>query len=333
MPIQKIPLEIIIKIIELIDRIELHKYLYLCKEWYPVVKCIYFRYIYLGRKKIPHLKEKLSTMDNNDQCFQLFPMTRQLYIGDDYDGSSDKVDNKYTSYSTLFTEREFLFLLSRFNNLERLILKNSVHKESYVRILCNCREIKQLPSLKELSLEKDYFHPRHYESPSLIFTTFYQFRDSMSHISIKYSKNLDNESSFMKSLADFKKLEKLEICNYRDPSLTMFDLLQACPRLSHFVYNSDFPVPVNAVQKLTDILQKDQRTTISDFFRNLKIAELSTPKPAAPYADFFANYSRGSLNDVEVNLTDFGMSQWMSTIEAPLILIYAKVYENTTLQD
>lgn len=154
MTVKRLPLEIVQKILEHVDRNDLEMLLYICKSWHHLVKSIYFKQVTLGAKSIQRLKQLLKALSKkNNNIFGQFHMTKRLQIHSDVDHYSDSIFGNYTSFSTRLTEREFLYLLSRFPNLNCLDIRQSTHQVHYMEILCNCRPT-EVPQLEEIITER-----------------------------------------------------------------------------------------------------------------------------------------------------------------------------------
>ncbi|CAO3639210.1 unnamed protein product [Mucor hiemalis] len=330
MVIQKLPLEIIQKVFEYIDLKELYQYLYICKRWHLLIKSTYYRDItWSSKEKIEWLKGKLSTTNEKDDTFHILPMTKQLHIYFDVDYESEYINNEYSSPNTRLTETEFLFLLSLFPNLEHLDIMQSVHRDHYMKILCNCRDRELLPQLEEVVMGNSTDGNENQELCRLEFALCYQFRYSLKHMKITYISSLAGGSSFLDSLPDFKKLTTLEVCNDSDPDLTLFHLLQACPNLSSLAYRSSLSVPTNATQQLENMLYdlKRQKLSISHFLKHLKTVKLSIPTLTTSYIEFFANHSPKSLNKVEFIFTRSDLYSWIETTSMNLALNFCETLQ------
>lgn len=313
MTIQTLPIEVIEKIFGLLNRDELYLCLYLCKKWYALVNPIYFREIRWTEEKISSLKKALSsTANDNIQHFKPFPITRRLTI--------DDIAHKTAS----FTKDEFLFLISRLNNLKYLNLAYSMHKESYMHILCDCRTLKLekivMESQNNFTNRRGIVPPVNrtvtfWYHPLLRFAMYYQFRNSLRYLCISTKGSVEVESSFVNLLAEFTALETLYLNNNSDPNLTLFQVLVACPQLSNLAYRSTLSNATKAAQELATMIQNvnNQGLPVSQFLKSLRKLELTIPTVATAYNDFLANHSPENLVDIEVNFTQFDMEEnWIS---------------------
>lgn len=307
MTIQKLPLELLLRIFQLVNREDLYDCLYICKDWYSLVKSIYFKYMFWDARKIYSLKKALSTTP----YFQPFPMTEMLLIGYDTDVS--------------FTKKEFLFLLSRLSNLKYLNLEHSSNKEAYLKMVRYSPKL----NLEEIVLESDFIaseqeggdakNDDNVVAPLQRFMTQYHFHESLKHLKIRSIGNLADKTSFAHSLEDFTRLKTLEVSNKSDPNLTIFHLLYAQPRLTSLTYSSTTPTKSLAERHLGDIVGE---------LKNLKHIKMQVPEPAMIYTDFFTNHSPGSLNQVDIHFTEFDINKWMSRANRPLFFELCKSLQN-----
>lgn len=324
MTLQELPSEIIQQIVEHLHQSDLGNLLYICKKWHPIVKSIYFELVTWSIERIKWLKKQMAAMSETGkdvQIFQQLHMTKRLLIHFDVDHQGEAAFGFYTSPSTQFTEKEFLYLLTLFPNLKYLDITQSTHREHYLEILCNSAST-VLPPLEEIVTEKEYLEDKDEESRQLRFEACYRFRHSLKCMSVIYIDNLRSGKGFTESLSDFSILETLEIYNDTDPDLTLFHLLEACPSLSTLTYTSTFEPPENAMQQLEGMIQKikDENSSISHFLKNLKKLKLVVPWLTAPYMNFFIKHKPKSLDHVIIQSKQMGMYGWVlsETIDAVL---------------
>lgn len=328
MTVQRLPLEIVEKILEHVDRNDLEMFLFVCKRWHHLVKSLYFEKVYWRTEKIQWLKQYLRSLSKKSNDTQIFE-TKRLQIHYDVDHYSDSIFGNYTSFSTRFTEREFLYLLSRFPNLKCLDIKKSTHQMHYMEILCNCQPMK-LPQLEEIITEIDITNHGDNDPRVLKFEACYQFRQTIKYMITVYTNALVCERGFMKSLVDFKRLSVLEIYNDANPDITLFHLLHACPSLSTLVYDSTFPIPYMAKQQLASMIKnsRDQQLSHSVFLKNLRKLKLSLPTFPTPYADFFRIHTPKSLDNVDIHITHMCMRSWILSETIDVSLDFCKSLQN-----
>lgn len=333
---QRLPLEITETTFRLIDRNELKKLLYVCKEWHPVVKSIYYEKVTWSAKRIQWLKQQLEANkvnSNKTQTFKQLPMTKRLKIVNDVDYKRDVTADLYSCPSTRFTKKEFLYLLTRFPNLKYLDILRSIHRKHYLKTLCACPKNEQLPPVEEIVMGKNFAEDHDEKSRLLKFATCHRFQDSLKRMSIIYTNIPNNgRKSFMEHITDFKSLSTLELYNDTDSNITLFHLFEVCPSLSTLVYTSTFPIPHNAAQQLEDMTRKskDQNLSISQLLKKLKKLKLSLPSLTAPYIDFFTEHKPENLDDVDIRLTKIGMYTWMNEVKMDVALIFFKSLQKLT---
>lgn len=279
---------------------------------------IYFKEVHWRSvTKFRWLKSKLSTMDDNSvSLFKPLSMVKRLNISCDFDFETANTN----SSSTQFTNQQLLYLLSLLPNLNYFNIVNSVHRDHYVKILFNCSERERLsPHIGEIAIENEDTRIRNQDVSMMSFAVYYKYRHSLQTMDINYIEYLANGSKFLETLPEYDRLTTLDICNYSDPKLTLFLLLQACPHLSSLTYSSTFPITVNAAQQLTDMMNKS-RKSISQCHKNLSKVKLSIPALTTPYIDFFSNHSPNSLNSVELNLTKSNLYSWIDSMSLAVVI-------------
>lgn len=328
MTLQELPSEIVQQILEHLYRSDLGNLLYTCKKWHPIVKSIYFEQVTWSIERIKWLKMRLAAMSetgNDMQIFQQLHMTKRLLIHFDVDRQGKTAFGFYTSPSTQFTEKEFLYLLTLFPNLKNLDITQSTHREHYLEILCNSAST-DLPPLEEIVTEKEYLEDEDEASRQLKFEACYRFRHSLKCMTVIYIDNLRSGKSFVESLSDFSRLERLEIYNDTDPDLTLFHLLEACPSLSTLTYTSTFEPPEDAMQQLEGMIQKlkNENSSISHFVKNLKKLKLVIPWLTAPYMNFFIKHKPKSLDHVIIQSKQMGMYGWVMSETIDAVLDFCK---------
>lgn len=357
--VQKLPLEIVQNILEFVDRKELYDLLYICRDWYPLVRNICLRSLtWSGKKRLKSLQRKVQSVEVNGnyiQKLQILPMTRRLciekeYVSDyeeydedyfenffencyyedesDYDNDDDESDKDTVisvDTSTQFSEHQFWNVLLLFPNLQYLDLRHSLHADYYMKLLCSYREPEKLPLLENIDLYPRDRIDANKDFRALCFATQYLFRRSLRSMNVFYN-SFGEGSNFMKSIHDFKCLRRLHTVNVSDPNLTFFHLLQEFPHLSSIGYESKFPVPANAKHQLTTMLQnlEDQNSSMSQFLKNLERIELHYPKPVTPYTNFFADHCPQNLKKIVVNLSEISNNSLDCDREAALILDLCK---------
>lgn len=349
---RKLPLEIIQMILRHVDRKDLQKILFLCKEWHRLVKPIYFEEVrWQTKDKIYYLMRHLAAINDEDdetQPFEPLPMTKRLIIRNEVEYNSDYLEEySYKSPGTRFLVREFLQLLSFFPNLKYLDLSESVHLDYYMQVL-SIDLSKELPLLleeivtkRELATEEEFGdedredEDREYDELDprwLRFVGRYRFRHSLKRMSIYYSNNLKNGKSFMKCLQGFNSLNTLQLINEVNPDITLFHLLEALPFLSSLSYTSNFPIPTDATRQLKSLLQtlEKQKSSTTQLFRNLKKLDLSMPSLTVPYIDFVTKHRPKSLNNVGIQLTEIGMFSWISNVTTDVALDFCKSLASLT---
>lgn len=311
-------------IFALLSRKELYNCLYVCKYWYSLVEPIYFKSIFWNARKITSLKKALLKADYNIQSFKPFPITERLVIGSSTDPISIDENDLDPRHGTMFSKKEFIFLLSRFDNLKCLNIERSLFKQNYLLMLGQCAGLK----LEEIVLESDFLlYEKQIRYPLLNlvndgdlilplsrFTTQYHFRESLKHLRTRSIGCMGDESSFVFSLGLFNKLETLEVSNRADQLLTVFHLLNVCPDLSSVAYSSTIKHGLNEAQSELNTMMEaasEKRVSASQIFKYLKKVKLSVPAPAEVYTDFFENFSPRSLNSVEINFTEFDVDEYM----------------------
>lgn len=306
----------------------------MCKRWHHLVKSIYFEKVYLNGKNIQWLKRYLeasSESSSNTLKFEQLDMTKRLIIHSDIDYSSESNFGYSANLGTQFTEREFLYLLSRFPNLKCLDIRQSMHQAHYMKIFCNYQPI-ELPQLEEVIMESDDNDDYNDFYRVLKLEVFYQFRHSLKYMTAAYTNSIVREKKFMETLVDFKRLTVLEIYNDVNPDITLFHLLQACPALSILVYDSTFSVPDSAEQQLANMIKnlKDRQSSLSVFLTNLKKLKLSLPTFPTPYIDFFKTCTPENLDDIEMYLTDTCMRDWVFIETMNVALDFCKSLQKFT---
>lgn len=336
MIVEKLPLEIIQKILMYVEKKELQNLLYICKKWHHLVKAFYFeRITWRTKEKIQWLKQHLAVINENKNdipVFRKLPMTKRLHIYYDTDHQSIMVNGRYTSPSTQFTEKEFLYLLSLFPDLRFLDVMQSEHRGHYLKILRNAQPAELPPLLEEIVTDGDYLDERDGDPRIQKFATCNQFRQSLKYMTLSYFNDLIHGKSFLELLPEFKNLSTLRIDNYAQPDLTFFELLQACPSLSSLTYTSAFDVPQNTDHQLAHWIQDldSQNSTISYYLCNLKKLNLSMPNLTAPYMEFFTSNCPENLNDLELQLTGTGMYRWVDSVTMNAALDFCKSLQKVT---
>ncbi|CAO3639042.1 unnamed protein product [Mucor hiemalis] len=320
MNVHQLPMEIIQKIFEFIDENERYGLLYVCKRWHSLIRNLSFETVtWTGNKRLERLKKQLSTL--NKQDVQPLLGTRRLCINDELGEN----DDDYAPSSTELTKEEFLFVLSRFPNLLYLDTQFSKHNLHYMQLLCDYGESENMPLIEDIHVDPYRHSGLDQDSRILFFATHYSFRRCLKTM-VCYTNSLNGGGKLLKSLLDFKTLRYLHIVNDSEPDLTLFLLLEGCPNLTRLTYHTTYPVPKNAADQLSSMLQKlkNQRSTMSQFLKNLESVDLWFPELEASYIDFFASHYPKSLNEVRVNLTETGRCFWNCKRKAGLILNLCK---------
>lgn len=336
MIVEKLPLEIIQNILLYVKQEELKNLLYICKKWHQLVKSIYFQQItWRTKEKIQWLKQRLTVMNENNKDLLIFGqlrMAKRLHIQWDTDYQSDITNGRYTSPSTKFTKREFLYLLSLFPNLKYLNVMQSAHRGHYLKILRNCQSTELPQSLEEIVMEGDFLDEEDGDPRIQKFATCYQFRQSLEYMTLPYFDGFVHGKSFLELLPDFKSLNTLELSNSVNPDFTLFQLLQVCPSLSSLKYTSTFDIPQDATKQLSDWTQNllDQNSSISHHLSNLKKLKLTTPNLTAPYVDFFRYHCPKNLSDLELQHTGTGMYGWIDSVAMNVALDFCKSLQKLT---
>lgn len=321
-----------------VDRKDLGNLLYFCKTWYPIVKHIYFETVtWRTKHKIEWLRKQLAAINENDssdlQIFKEFPMTKRLNIHLGANGLSLDRDERYASPGTLFTEREFFYLLSLFPNLKCLDLTNSRHRVDLLKILCYGETDRPLPSLEEIVTEKYNVdaNPVNYDLFALKFGSCHRFRHSIKSMTTVIT-DIAIGNSFIEALSQFESLSTLDIYNDSLPDDTLFHVLQACPSVSNLTYFSCFDIPKKTTQQLKKLIRKlkKQGLTISQYFKNLKILKLAIPWLTAPYIDFLTEHRPQSIDDIDIHFTESSIDGWSKFAPLDVALNLYKSLQNLT---
>lgn len=328
--IERLPLEIIQRIFEYTDQIEADQCLYLFKAWYPLLRSIYFKEMTWSRYGLLMLKEKLSKINETASPLQIMPMTKRLKIHYDvdddeseidvFDDEGNWIDSRWASLSTRLTETEFILLLSHFPNLECLDLKQSTHSIHYTKILVNYQGRKQLPPLEDIKMAN-------VDGPDLCrlnFALSHRFRHSLKAMTITYVEDLDDGSSFLKTLPDFTSLRSLDVVvNDTDPNLTLFHLLRACPSsVASITYECRLrTTPVDPTEELAILRESKEDLSL---LKNLTHIKLTLSTITTAYIDFFANHSPQGLTSIDLSATQTNMYTWIDTISMDVALKFCR---------
>lgn len=334
--IQRLPLEIIQKIFEYLDRRKVHQYFYLSRVWYPVLRSIYFKEIsWETTYGLQQLKKKLSKIDEATGSLQLMPMTKHLRIRYDvdedesetdiFDDEGNYIDSIWTSLSTRLTEREFILLLLHFPNLECLDFEQSVHTFHYKRILIGYQGKGHLPAVKDFNMRIAAGLSGDTVARKLEYALYHRFRHSLKVMTITYVKDLVEGSHFLKVLPDFTHLRSLDFYNDTDPNLTLFHLLRACPNVTSLTYNSPLPTSREATKKLARVLgnSKEELSLLKNL-QKLANFKLILPTITTPYIDFLANHTPQSLTSIELLTTETHLSTWIDSVSIDVAIKFCK---------
>ncbi|GAA5816609.1 hypothetical protein MFLAVUS_010139 [Mucor flavus] len=264
-------------------------------NWYTTAIQLGWEAVTLRDHNIDLVKSHFNNFDHS-QYFKHSHLIKKLSFEDD----------RNNRYSFKFSKPELLLLLRQLPNLNEFDFSTAFFFEDYLECLLhtNMQHITKIETGTNL----------YYIRTDLLFSVYYQFRNSITCIRLLYTMNTidfkSQEINVIDSLTQFKKLTKLKLRNKHDINLTPFQIQDNCPNLEHLEFLSRHPISESAMQHILD----DKRRTNLNFISSLTYLELHLPSLSATYTKYLVDYFPNQLTDLNIKIALQSIFNWIEIV-------------------
>lgn len=304
---QQLPSEICLEIFQVLPRKTAYECMFVCKPWYLPAKQAFHSELSLSIKNL--LLVYMTILEEETSNFTVGHWINKLTLHHER-----PVRRTHQNIFTRFEPNEFLKLLSLLPNLTTIDLQLSANSDYYMNILRDADNA-TLPHIKEIlpgtgsySLSQNFFQ------------TFYNFRQTLTHLHIEYADHdfiMEGQTGSMLSfLPNFQCLTHVWIDNNHDNQLSFIDVLNACPQLVKLNFRSIYDIP-------------DPTTTIIDNnaprYNNLKIIKLGLPKFTLGCMNYFIqHFSADELDTMKLEIQDQDFYGWINKVGKENAIAFAQ---------